>query len=650
MQGKPLVMLLAVLYGSAFLAGFNENLVNMALLSIMGEYGVDSITAQWLVTGYIIVATIVVTCMAFFYRRFKLRTLFFSASALSFVGSILGFLAPNFTLLLIARLIQAIGTGIFIPMMMNTILAVTPKNKLGTFMSIGSCTITFGPAFAPVVCGGIVTALGWHNVFLVPAIAMALLAVLGFFFVKNLDTSPAHLDMPSVALSSVGLFALSFGLAELTITPLIALASLAAAVLCVVAFILRQLRCAHPLIDLAPAKSITFWPTLVLVTITMMSTFSMSVLLPLYFEGALGTTAFLAGVIMLAPVLANTFITLWGGRIMDKRGEWPLLPAGFAIATVGFAIMAIGAPSLSLAAMLAGSILAFSGIGLVFSPSQTAGLRTLPPEQHPFGVALSTTFVQIAACIGPSLYTGILASAQSNALADGANAQIATAQGFSNAMAVATLVAFLGFAVAFAYARAAKKRSQTEMHSKHAAMRAAKENAGRSRRSSVAPDPTAGMVSEELAGIVETTPYTLPASASVAFAMEQFAERNVSGMPVVDEHGRGVGYLSDGDIIRYLADKHPLFMNTYSLIALADGSTFDDRLRELLSLPVKTVATDKLVFLPYDATLQDACTLLAQHKLKKVPIVRNGTIVGTVNRSAIIRYAMERAAGIMDRP
>ena len=62
MQGKPLVMLLAVLYGSAFLAGFNENLVNMALLSIMGEYGVDSITAQWLVTGYMIVATVV--CLA----------------------------------------------------------------------------------------------------------------------------------------------------------------------------------------------------------------------------------------------------------------------------------------------------------------------------------------------------------------------------------------------------------------------------------------------------------------------------------------------------------------------------------------------------------------------------------------------------------
>ena len=48
MQGKPLVLLLSVLYGSAFIAGFNENLVNMALVSIMAEYGVDSVPAQWL--------------------------------------------------------------------------------------------------------------------------------------------------------------------------------------------------------------------------------------------------------------------------------------------------------------------------------------------------------------------------------------------------------------------------------------------------------------------------------------------------------------------------------------------------------------------------------------------------------------------------
>ena len=65
MQGKSLTLLLFVLYGSAFLAGFNENLMNVALVSIMSEYGIDSVAAQWTVTGYMIAGTIVVMCMAF---------------------------------------------------------------------------------------------------------------------------------------------------------------------------------------------------------------------------------------------------------------------------------------------------------------------------------------------------------------------------------------------------------------------------------------------------------------------------------------------------------------------------------------------------------------------------------------------------------
>ncbi|MDO5043202.1 MAG: MFS transporter [Slackia sp.] len=622
MQGKPLVMLLCVLYGGAFLAGFNENLVNMALMSIMAEYAVDSITAQWLVTGYMIVATVVVTCMAFFYRRFKLRTLFFSAAALSFAGSIMGLFAPSFAFLLIARLVQAVGTGIFIPLMMNTILAVTPKNKLGTYMSIGSCMITFGPAFAPVVCGGIVTAFGWHNVFVVPAAAMAILAALGFFFVKNLEVGRAHLDLPSVALSSVALFALSFGLAELAHNTIAALASLAVAAIVTAVFIIRQLRCAHPLIDLSPAKSIRFWPTLLLATVAMMSTFSMSVLLPLYFEGALGTTAFFAGVVMLAPVLANTFITLLGGRIMDKHGEWPLLPIGFAITTAGFIVVAASAPQLSLPAMLVGSLITFSGVGLIFSPSQTAGLRTLSPEEHPFGVALSTTFVQIAACIGPSLYTGIMSSVQTGSLETGVSSQLACAQGFGAAMSVAAIVAGIGFLTAFAYALAAKKRT----------------NAACVRQNACTLD--AG-----LSAIMETDPYILHETDSVAYAMQAFVEKHVGGMPVVDENGRATGFLSDGDIMRHLAEQHPLIMNTYSLIALTDNASFDEKLRELMALPVKSVASSGLVAIGREANLEQACTLLAQHRLKKVPIMQDGKIIGTINRADIIRYAMSQAAG-----
>ena len=458
MQGRSLVALLVVLYASAFLAGFNENLVNMALMSIMGEYGVDSVAAQWLVTGYMIVATIVVMCMAFMYRRFKLRPLYFAAAAFTLVGSLMGLFASSFELLMAARLVQAAGSGIFIPLMMNTVLVVAPKHKLGTFLSIGGCMITFGPALAPTVCGALVTSFGWHSVFAVPLAAMAVLALVALFAVKNMGFSPAHLDIPSTVLSAVFLCTLSLGLVELTIDVALAVGSLAVAVVTAVLFALRQLRCEHPLIDLTPMKSRAFWPSVVLTTIAMMGSFSMSVLLPLYLEGGTGLTAFAAGLLMLVPVLANAGTTLLGGRIMDARGEWPLLPAGFAAIAAGFVVMAALAPTLSLPAAFIAALLIMGGTGFIFSPSQTAGLRTLPPEMNPFGVAISTTFVQIAACIGPSLYTGIMSTAQTGALAAGVDTALATAQGFSIAMVVAACIAAAGCALALVYSRAALKR------------------------------------------------------------------------------------------------------------------------------------------------------------------------------------------------
>ncbi len=619
MQGKPLVLLLSVLYGSAFIAGFNENLVNMALVSIMAEYGVDSVTAQWLVTGYMIVATVVVTCMAFLYRRFHVRTLFFGAAGLSIVGSAMGLVAPSFELLLVARLVQAVGTGIFIPLMMNTILVVTPKNKLGTYLSVGGCMITFGPAFAPVVCGALVTAFGWHSIFVVPIAAMVVLTVLGFFYMKNLETHEAHLDVLSVLLSAVALTVLSFGLTQLTTDGVLAAAALVLAAAMVAVFVVRQLRCAHPLIDLAPMKNRAFWPALILVTIAMMSMFSMSVLLPLYFEGAAGMTAFAAGLVILVPVLANAGATLLGGRIMDKRGEWPLLPLGFGGIAIGFIALVAVAPQLSVPAVFVAMLVMYVAVGFIFSPSQTAGLRALPPRQNPFGVALMTTFVQIAACIGPSLYIGIMSSGQASAAAEGASAAQATADGFALAMVVA----------------AAHRRRWVRFVAGVCSRGA--EACGRAGRGALR------AVSGAVGAGVHHGGRPLHAAGRHAGARGDARVRGFEGrrLPLVDEQGHPAGFVSDGDVMRYLADKHPLITGSYSLVEAANSQTFDERLRELIELPVSAIATDKLVAIEAGSSLEEACNLLATRRLKKVPVVRDGAIVGTVNRSDVLRYAMD---------
>lgn len=665
-KGASYVPLLGVLYAAAFLAGFNENLVNMGLMSIMGEYGVDSVTAQWLVTGYMIASTVVVMCMAFFYRRFELRTLFFAGAVLCVAGSAMGLFAMNFAFLLVARLIQALGAGIFIPMMMNTILVVTPKNKLGTFMSIGGCMISFGPAFAPVVCGCLVTAFGWHSVFVVPLVGMVVIALLGMVFLRNLGTSEVHLDVPSACLSAVFLFTLSFGLAQVMAQPVMGVASLAVAIASAVVFVVRQTRCAFPLIDITPMKSIRFWPATVLVVVAMMLMFSLSVLLPLYFEGALGMSAFAAGLVILVPVLVNTGFTLVAGRIMDKRGEWPLLPAGFALAALGTTAMALVAPSQSAPALFVAALFVYSGIGLVFSPSQTAGLKTLPPQQNPFGVALMTTFVQVAACVGPALFTGVLSSVQGGAIAGGADAGLACAQGFAAAIEVAAGIAFVGLAVAFVYSLAAHRRGAQVPAVAGAGVAGAPAGHGPQGGAPAgeAPAPAAGAVARErtagehgrtaqtavsvslsaatLADVMEREPYAVAADAPVSEAMHALVEHQVSGLPLVDAQGRVCGFVSDGDIMRYLADKTPAFTSSYVFLEAANNQSIDERLRELMVLPVAEIATDKVVCLPANTTLKDACQTLAQHKFKKAPVVDEaGRMVGVVSRSSILRRAME---------
>ena len=686
-KGASYVPLLGVLYAAAFLAGFNENLVNMGLMSIMGEYGVDSVTAQWLVTGYMIASTVVVMCMAFFYRCFELRKLFFAGAVLCVVGSAMGLFSMNFGFLLVARLIQAVGAGMFIPMMMNTILVVTPRNKLGTFMSIGGCMISFGPAFAPVVCGCLVTAFGWHSVFVVPLVGMVVIALLGMVFLCNLGTSEIHLDVPSACLSAVFLFTLSFGLAQVMAQPVVGIASLAVAIASAVVFVVRQTRCAFPLIDVTPMKSIRFWPAIVLVVVAMMIMFSLSVLLPLYFEGALGMSAFMAGLVILVPVLVNTGFTLVAGRIMDKRGEWPLLPAGFALGALGTAAMAIVAPSQSAPALFVAALFVYAGIGLVFSPSQTAGLKTLPPQQNPFGVALMTTFVQVAACVGPALFTGVLSSVQGGAIAGGADAGLGCALGFAAAIEVAAGIAFVGLAVAFVYSLAAHRRAaqapavvgagvagapaghgpQAGAPAGEAAVPAARAaacersadesgradeaaEAGTAVREHTAGEPgraaqvgaAASLSSATLADIMEREPYAVAADAPVSEAMHALVEHQVSGLPLVDAQGRVCGFVSDGDIMRYLADKTPAFTSSYVFLEAANNQSIDERLRELMVLPVAEIATDKVVSLPASTTLKDACQTLAQHKFKKAPVVDEaGRMVGVVSRSSILRRAME---------
>ncbi len=459
MRDSSLGPLLAVFYGCGFLAGFNENLVNMALVAIMGDFSIDAVAAQWLVTGYMIAVTVVVTCMAYLYRRLSMRTLFFAAAALSIAGSAGGFLAPNFPLLLVARLVQAVGTGVFIPLMMNVIVDRVPHGRLGTYLAIGSAMITIGPATAPIVTGFMVSDLGWRSVFLVPLAAAVALTVAGIFVVRGgREPERARFDLPSALLAAAGVTLLCVGLSEVTLRPAVSAAALIGAALALGWFARRQEHLARPLVSMEPLHHGMFWPAALLVMVTMMTYFSLSVMAPLYFEEAAGLAASAAGVLMVAPVLANAAASVLSGRALDRWGEWPLLPAGLAIAVAGLAATIAGALTSSVVVATAGIFFGYLGTGMVLSPAQTAGLRRLPDELDSHGVTLMSMAVQLSACLGPAAYVGIMSSATAAASAAGAPAAQASAEGFAGAMIAALVVAAAGLVTAVFYARFTKHR------------------------------------------------------------------------------------------------------------------------------------------------------------------------------------------------
>lgn len=459
MRDSSLGPLLAVFYGCGFLAGFNENLVNMALVAIMGDFSIDAVAAQWLVTGYMIAVTVVVTCMAYLYRRLSMRTLFFAAAALSIAGSAGGFLAPNFPLLLVARLVQAVGTGVFIPLMMNVIVDRVPHGRLGTYLAIGSAMITIGPATAPIVTGFMVSDLGWRSVFLVPLAAAVALTVAGIFVVRGgREPERARFDLPSALLTAAGVTLLCVGLSEVTLRPAVGAAALIGAALALGWFARRQEHLARPLVSMEPLHHGMFWPAALLVMVTMMTYFSLSVMAPLYFEEAAGLAASMAGVLMVAPVLANAAASVLSGRALDRWGEWPLLPAGLAIAVAGLGITIAGALAGSVVVATAGIFFGYLGTGMVLSPAQTAGLRRLPEELDSHGVTLMPMAVQLSACLGPAAYVGIMGSATAAASAAGAPAAQASAEGFAGAMIAALVVAAAGLVTAVFYARFTKRR------------------------------------------------------------------------------------------------------------------------------------------------------------------------------------------------
>lgn len=137
--------------------------------------------------------------------------------------------------------------------------------------------------------------------------------------------------------------------------------------------------------------------------------------------------------------------------------------------------------------------------------------------------------------------------------------------------------------------------------------------------------------------IMKTDVYAIDMDAELFDVLRLITEKGVSGVPVVNGDGKPLGFISDGDIIRFLASEHPLVVNPSSFIEI----DFDSKLRALMKRKVKEIAKKRVITVDSDDSLSNICGVMVENHIKKAPVMSDGKMVGIINVSNITKYAFK---------
>lgn len=167
--GAARTAMIVVLLVSNLLASFTQSLMNVALDYVATDFHITLSQANWMVLAFTIVTATTITMAAKLLERIGLHKLMTIGFVFSFVGSLLGFFAWNYPVMIVARALQAVCTGLCFPLINEALLTIAPKGKAATLLAVNSGVIGVALAFAPPVSGLIITCVGLRPLFLIPA-------------------------------------------------------------------------------------------------------------------------------------------------------------------------------------------------------------------------------------------------------------------------------------------------------------------------------------------------------------------------------------------------------------------------------------------------------------------------------------------------
>lgn len=467
-QGMRVIWLLLV---AAFVAILNETTMAIAIPHLNNDLGIAPENGQWLTSGFMLVMAVVIPTTGFLLQRFTTRQVYLFAISAFSLGTLVCLLALGFPMLLLGRVVQAIGTGIMMPLLMTTIMNVVPAHSRGRMMGRVGLVISLAPAIGPTLSGAVLDTLGWRWLFgiVLPIALVALL--LGARWMTNLgETLRAPLDVLSVILSALAFGGLVYGLsllgsahetsggggASATIPGLgtqgTAIVLIVVALVILALFCLRQIslqRADDALLDLRVFRSRTFTLSVIIMGVVAMAMFGTLTLLPLYLQNVAGLDALMSGLILMPGSILMGLLGPVMGRVYDAKGPRVLLVPGTIVVAGALLFYSTVGEDTAWPVLMVVQTLMSVGLAMTFTPLFSASLGSLQRRLYSHGSAALNTLQQVGGAAGVAVLIGLYSSILHQGEADGLSTAAAGAPGARAAFLVAGLIALVPVVLAW---------------------------------------------------------------------------------------------------------------------------------------------------------------------------------------------------------
>ncbi|AMD17438.1 hypothetical protein TL18_05030 [Methanobrevibacter sp. YE315] len=390
-----------------------QTVVTTGLTGIMADFHVPSTTVQWIYSSFLLVLGVMIPTSAFIARRYKIRTILITCLGLFLLGSIISYIAPNIDVLIIGRIIQAIGSGIILPITQIVILRIIPKEQWHKFMGLFGFIIGIAPALAPTIGGYIIDTIGWRMIFLVFIIIAILLIAISFIGVKfELENDATYdLDFISLILCSIGCVGIMFGFSNIAANGLSFVHVILPIVIGVITLALfshRQFNIEYPLLDLGILKHKFFFYGTLLSAILYFTMCGLNVIMPLFVQNVAGHTATQSGLVLLPATIIMIIFNFLGSMLAYKIGVRKVMIASCLFTIVGYLIMMTYDINSSINYMMLTQIIRAVGAGLGLMPCVTWTISVVSGNLED-ATAINTTVRQIIGAIGSAIAVVLMA-------------------------------------------------------------------------------------------------------------------------------------------------------------------------------------------------------------------------------------------------